>query len=59
MLQRLLLPLFGFRLAWKLAFACFRHSFIHVRHTEIWVRSFMSRAHKTLRGSSDDIGWLE
>ncbi|XP_058074237.1 uncharacterized protein LOC131222985 isoform X2 [Magnolia sinica] len=55
----LMLPLFGFRLAWKMAFACFRFSFIRVRHIQMRVQSFISRARRTLHGSSDDIGWLQ
>ncbi|KAF8400867.1 hypothetical protein HHK36_014170 [Tetracentron sinense] len=57
--QGLMLPLFGFRLAWKLAFFCWRCSFFHVRRTQIRVRSFISRVQKTLHGSSTDIGWLQ
>nr|DAD35618.1 TPA_asm: hypothetical protein HUJ06_006258 [Nelumbo nucifera] len=57
--QGLLLPVFGFRLAWRLTFACWRRSFFHVRHAQIQVRSFFSRVRRTMHGSSDDIGWLQ
>ncbi|KAL4194148.1 hypothetical protein AMTRI_Chr05g57820 [Amborella trichopoda] len=57
--QGLMFPFFGFRFAWKLAFACLKCSFIHVRRTHNRVRSLISRVQKTLRGSTDDIGWLQ
>ncbi|XP_043706076.1 uncharacterized protein LOC122655799 [Telopea speciosissima] len=53
------LSLFGFRLAWRLAFTCWRSSFLHIRHVKIRVRSFITRLQRTLHGSSSDIGWLQ
>ncbi|XP_021641761.2 uncharacterized protein LOC110636385 isoform X2 [Hevea brasiliensis] len=58
-IQGLMLPLFGFRLAWRLALASLRCSFYYVRCAQVQVRSITSRVCKTLRGSSDDIGWLQ
>ncbi|KAL6330963.1 hypothetical protein AAG906_009391 [Vitis piasezkii] len=46
----LLLPFFGMRLAWRLAWASSRYSFCFVRCMQI---------RTTLHGSSDDIGWLQ
>ncbi|KAL6006126.1 hypothetical protein ACLOJK_040172 [Asimina triloba] len=57
--MQLMLPLFGFRLAWKVAFTCFEISSIHMSHIQMRVQSFISRVHRTLHGSSDDIGWLQ
>ncbi|XP_021596935.1 uncharacterized protein LOC110603495 isoform X3 [Manihot esculenta] len=57
-IKGLMLPLFGFRLAWRLALASLRFSFYYVRWAQLQVRSITSRVRKTLRGSSDDIGWL-
>uniref|UniRef100_A0A5B7B9C3 Alpha/beta-Hydrolases superfamily protein n=1 Tax=Davidia involucrata TaxID=16924 RepID=A0A5B7B9C3_DAVIN len=57
--QGLMLPLFGMRLAWRLALASWRFSFCYVRSAQVQVRSIMYRVQKTLHGSSDDIGWLQ
>lgn len=57
--QGLMLPLFGLRLAWRLALASWRCSFHCVRCAQVRVRRIISRVQKTLRGSSDDIGWLQ
>ncbi|CBI28019.3 hypothetical protein VitviT2T_016479 [Vitis vinifera] len=57
--QGLLLPFFGMRLAWRLAWASSRYSFCFVRCMQIRVRSIISRVQTTLHGSSDDIGWLQ
>ncbi|KAJ8750697.1 hypothetical protein K2173_015878 [Erythroxylum novogranatense] len=58
-IRGLMLPLFGLRLAWNLALACWRCSFYYIRCTQIQVRSIASRVYKTLHGSSGDIGWLQ
>ncbi|XP_055960477.1 uncharacterized protein LOC126669968 isoform X2 [Mercurialis annua] len=58
-IQGLMLPLFGFRLAWRLALASWRCSFYYIRCLQVYVRSIKSRLHKTLLGSSNDIGWLQ
>ncbi|KAL6984759.1 hypothetical protein U1Q18_018141 [Sarracenia purpurea var. burkii] len=57
--KRLMLPLFGFRLAWRLALASWRFSFCYIRCVQVQVRSVISRVRRTLHGSSDDIGWLQ
>ncbi|KAI9378396.1 hypothetical protein POPTR_018G085600v4 [Populus trichocarpa] len=54
-----MLPLFGLRLAWRLALASWRCSLYYIRCTQAQVLSITSRVRKTLRGSSDDIGWLQ
>ncbi|KAJ6759405.1 hypothetical protein OIU74_025983 [Salix koriyanagi] len=58
-IQGLMLPLFGLRLAWRLALAPWRCSFYYIRCTQAQVLSITSRVRKTLLGSSDDIGWLQ
>ncbi|KAJ6435427.1 hypothetical protein OIU84_000586 [Salix udensis] len=58
-IQGLMLPLFGLRLAWRLALASWRCSFYCIRCTQAQVLSITSRVRKTLLGSSDDIGWLQ
>ncbi|KAG6739676.1 hypothetical protein POTOM_057290 [Populus tomentosa] len=57
--KKLMLPLFGLRLAWRLALASWRCSLYYIRCTQAQVLSITSRVRKTLRGSSDDIGWLQ
>ncbi|MCL7024693.1 hypothetical protein MKW94_024501 [Papaver nudicaule] len=57
--QGLMLPIFGLQFALKLAFACWKCSLFYVRRTQNQVQSLISRIQKTLRGSSDDIGWLQ
>ncbi|KAK1550370.1 hypothetical protein Q3G72_018103 [Acer saccharum] len=54
-----MLPLFGVQLAWRLALASWRCPFYYIRCAQVRVRSITSRVRKTLRGSSDDIGWLQ
>ncbi|KAL5838305.1 hypothetical protein ACOSQ3_015474 [Xanthoceras sorbifolium] len=54
-----MLPLFGLQLAWRLALASWRCPFYYIRCAQVQVRSITSRVRKTLRGSSDDIGWLQ
>ncbi|XAR53369.1 hypothetical protein NMG60_11021904 [Bertholletia excelsa] len=58
-LQGLILPFFGMRLAWRLALASWKFSFYYIRNAQVQVRSVISRIRKTLNGSSDDIGWLQ
>lgn len=58
-IQGLMLPLFGLRLAWRLALASWRCSLYYIRCTQAQVLSITPRVRKTLRGSSDDIGWLQ
>ncbi|KAM7275537.1 hypothetical protein ACFE04_017403 [Oxalis oulophora] len=55
----LMLPLFGLEIAWKLALASCRYSLYYVKYAEHQFHSIVSRVQKTLRGSSDDIGWLQ
>lgn len=57
--QGLILPLCGLRVAYRLTVASWRHICSHVKDIVVQVRSFISRVHKTLHGSSDDIGWLQ
>ncbi|KAI3977581.1 hypothetical protein MKX01_000494 [Papaver californicum] len=54
-----LLPIFGLRFALRLAFSCWRCSLFYVKRAQNQVQSLISRIQKTLRGSSDDIGWLQ
>ncbi|CAI0543450.1 unnamed protein product [Linum tenue] len=58
-IKGLMIPLFGFRLAWRLAFPSLRYFFRCIRRSQLRVRSVASRVYKTLHGSSDDIGWLQ
>ncbi|KAI3983675.1 hypothetical protein MKX01_001079 [Papaver californicum] len=55
----LMLPIFGLRFALRLAFCCWKRSLFYVKRTQNQVQSLISRIQKTLRGSSDDIGWLQ
>lgn len=57
--QGLMLPLFSLRFAWRLAFFSWKRSFHFIRCIQVQVRSITSRVCKTLRGSSDDIGWMQ
>ncbi|WCJ42535.1 alpha/beta-Hydrolases superfamily protein [Euphorbia peplus] len=57
--QGLMLPFFGIKLAWRLALASLRCPFNCIRCAHAEVQSLKSRVHKTLLGSSDDIGWLQ
>ncbi|KAH9800903.1 alpha/beta-Hydrolases superfamily protein [Citrus sinensis] len=56
---KLMLPLFGIQLAWRLAIASWRCPFHYIRCAQGRVRSISSRVRRTLHGSSDDIGWLQ
>ncbi|KAL3825186.1 hypothetical protein ACJIZ3_021215 [Penstemon smallii] len=55
----LMLPIFFFEFAWRSALASWRCSCHCVRRMQARVQSTISRVHRTLRGSSDDIGWLQ
>ncbi|KAF3441883.1 hypothetical protein FNV43_RR15798 [Rhamnella rubrinervis] len=57
--QGLSLPLFGLRVAWRLAMFSWRFSFSYIRCAQVHLCSITTRLQKTLRGSSDDIGWLQ
>ncbi|XVF88600.1 hypothetical protein PTKIN_Ptkin19aG0064000 [Pterospermum kingtungense] len=57
--QGLMFPLFGLRLAWSWTLASWRCAFYYLRYTQAQVYSIRSRMQTTLRGSSDDIGWLQ
>ncbi|XVE54214.1 hypothetical protein DITRI_Ditri03aG0062700 [Diplodiscus trichospermus] len=57
--QGLTFPLLGFRLAWIWALASWRCALYYLRYTQAQVYSIKSRIQKTLRGSSEDIGWLQ
>ncbi|XWS17315.1 hypothetical protein CRYUN_Cryun33cG0056700 [Craigia yunnanensis] len=57
--QGLMFPLFGLRLAGSWVLASWRCAFYYLRYTQAQVYSIKSRIQKTLRGSSDDIGWLQ
>ncbi|KAE7998689.1 hypothetical protein FH972_003208 [Carpinus fangiana] len=57
--QGLMLPLFSLRFSWRLALYSWKQSFSYIRCIQVQVRSIIFRLRKTLRGSSDDIGWLQ
>ncbi|XP_062148970.1 uncharacterized protein LOC133857685 isoform X2 [Alnus glutinosa] len=57
--QGLMLPLFSLRFTWRLALYSWKQSFSYIRGIQVQVRSIISRLRKTLRGSCDDIGWLQ
>ncbi|EPS64098.1 hypothetical protein M569_10683, partial [Genlisea aurea] len=48
-----------FELSFKLALASWQRFLFHIARLQAQVRSFSCRVIKTLRGSSDDIGWLQ
>ncbi|XP_015898388.2 uncharacterized protein LOC107431882 isoform X2 [Ziziphus jujuba] len=52
-------PITGLRFAWRLATFSWRFSFSYIRCAQVHLYSITSRLQKTLRGSSDDIGWLQ
>ncbi|KAI4350814.1 hypothetical protein L6164_005228 [Bauhinia variegata] len=58
LLKGLTLPLFGLQYAWNMAISSWRYSFSCVRCAQVRIRRIASRLWITLRGSSDDIGWL-
>uniref|UniRef100_A0A803NSX8 Exostosin GT47 domain-containing protein n=3 Tax=Cannabis sativa TaxID=3483 RepID=A0A803NSX8_CANSA len=55
----LIFPIFGLQFVWRLALDSCRCSLSYIRCAELRIRSILSRIRKTLRGSSDDIGWLQ
>ncbi|XP_050377927.1 uncharacterized protein LOC126795138 isoform X2 [Argentina anserina] len=55
----LMLSLSGLQFAWRLAMSCWRSSILYVRSAHLQICSVASRVQRTLRGSSDDIGWLQ
>lgn len=59
LLKGLTLPFLGLQYAWSLGMASCRYSFSCIRCAQLQVHRIRSRVLKTLRGSSDDIGWLQ
>ncbi|KAH0672524.1 hypothetical protein KY290_026616 [Solanum tuberosum] len=57
--EGLMLPVYGLRFTWKLSLASWRCFISHIRCALVQVQSVISRVRTTLRGSSDDIGWLQ
>ncbi|XP_060213928.1 uncharacterized protein LOC132641068 isoform X1 [Lycium barbarum] len=57
--EGLMLPVYGLRFTWKLTLASWRCFISHIRCALLRVQSVIYRVRKTLRGSSDDIGWLQ
>lgn len=55
----LILPIYFFECAWRLAVESWRFSCNHMRQMQARANGVISRVLKTLRGSSDDIGWLQ
>ncbi|KAE8687534.1 hypothetical protein F3Y22_tig00111013pilonHSYRG00086 [Hibiscus syriacus] len=55
----LMFPFFALRLTWHLVMAPWRCTFYYLKRTQAQVSSIVSRMERTLRGSSDDIGWLQ
>ncbi|GAU11706.1 hypothetical protein TSUD_74570 [Trifolium subterraneum] len=59
LLKGLTLPFLGLQYAWSLGMASCRYSFSCIIRAQVHVHRIKSRVLKTLRGSSDDIGWLQ
>lgn len=57
--QGLMFPLYGLQFAWRLAMCSCRCYFSYIRCAQNRLCSIISRVRITLRGSSDDIGWLQ
>lgn len=57
--QGLVFPLYGLQFAWRLTISSCRCYFSYIRCVQSQICSIISRVRKTLRGSSDDIGWLQ
>lgn len=57
--QGLMLPLFTLRFAWRVALCSLKQLVPCIRSIQAQVKSILSRVCKTLRGSSDNIGWLQ
>ncbi|TKY60848.1 hypothetical protein E2542_SST17951 [Spatholobus suberectus] len=58
-LKGLTLPVFGLQYAWSLGMSSCRYSLSCIKCAQVHVHRIKSRLVKTLRGSSDDIGWLQ
>ncbi|MBA0846467.1 hypothetical protein Goshw_002526, partial [Gossypium schwendimanii] len=56
---RLAFPFLALRLAWSSILVPWRFAICYVKRTQAQVYSIISRMERTLRGSSDDIGWLQ
>ncbi|KAK7358364.1 hypothetical protein VNO77_00291 [Canavalia gladiata] len=59
LLKGLTLPLFGLQYVWTFGMASWRYSLSCIKYVQVHVHRTTSRVVKTLRGSSDDIGWLQ
>ncbi|XP_057421990.1 uncharacterized protein LOC130715859 isoform X1 [Lotus japonicus] len=59
LLKSLTLPLLGVQYAWSLGMAPWRYYFSCIRCAYVHIHRTATRLLKTLRGSSDDIGWLQ
>lgn len=57
--QGLMLPLYGFSIPLRLAYSSCKVAFAYFRQIQIEICSTISRVKRTLRGSTDDIGWLQ
>lgn len=55
----LFFPFFGFTFAWKVFYSCLRSSQSHLCQRCAHIRRLVNRIQTTIRGSSDDIGWLK
>ncbi|XP_073132280.1 uncharacterized protein [Henckelia pumila] len=55
----LILPMYFFECAWRLAVESWRCFCIYMRQMQARAKGILFRVLKTLRGSSDDIGWLQ
>ncbi|KAK7319958.1 hypothetical protein RJT34_04687 [Clitoria ternatea] len=59
LLKGLTLPLFSLWYAWSLGMTSWRYSLSCIECAQVHVHRTTSRVLKALRGSSDDIGWLQ
>ncbi|XP_031383065.1 uncharacterized protein LOC116197156 isoform X2 [Punica granatum] len=57
--QGLMLPLLSLRLACRFIMASWQLTISCLQYTQVRLCSIISRVQKTLRGSADDIGWLQ
>ncbi|GAB4852632.1 hypothetical protein Ancab_016847 [Ancistrocladus abbreviatus] len=57
--QGFTLLLHGLRVVRKIAFVSWRYVVCYARFAKVRASSILSRVQKTLRGSSDDIGWMQ
>lgn len=58
-INRLMLAFFSLKLSWRIAMATWKLSLSCIQSTQAKVCSVISRVRITLRGSTDDIGWLQ